>query len=1724
MVTALKRVARKPQKIGLQKFIGKTSVRNAFGDIFNLFLLRIQKAFYICKLQAKGKEIHEHKITVTHLKKEVKKEKLRSGRANVKTFQEILKKLMRKTLNVTHKRITYDETKQQKFSIKTIIGAFILRPKQAIDNWKAFVNSCRNGDILDRVKAEKLKGKMIRIVSRTTRDCFQRIVGSGDKVKGAIKSVIRQVEKRRKVALNLWVAYNHECRHGTLLNAIKSEKLRSALLKVPSRVMRDAYQRVIGDGNKIKGAVRTVIKQIEKRSKVSYMKWREYVVKCKHGDLFDGIRSQKLKIALGNLTRRTLRDCAQRMFGAGDKVKAVIKDIIRNIEKRPQFAFIKWKAFNEECKQGDLLDAIKTEKLRSALMRVPRRTLRNGFQIILGDGNKVKGAIKTIVRQVEKKPKLVLRKWKKVVIDIKHGDLMDACRSEKLRGALNRVPRRILRDSIQRIIGNGAKISGALKTLKHSIERRPADAIKKWKVFVLECHKGKMFDCLRAYQLNACLTRIPRRTLRSTINRFQGNGNVLAGVFKGFEYRFKSLPRIALSKWKHWFESCKRGEMLDAMKAEKLKHSLRRIPIRTMRDGYQRILGDGNKTAGALKNLFRVYQNLLSNSCSKWKSYVKDCRSKKFLDALKSERLKSSLFRITLRTLKTSQDKIIGMGNAVAGALRQIFMGCEKLQKVGFNSWKKFIVDCKNKTITNNAISAKLKNALKDIVKRTLKITLSQLTYDKSIAKKALSYVFFIIRQRPKNAVNKWKIHVINCKNQTVLDNLKSHKLKIALGRLPMRTLRGGYERILGDGNRVKGAIKQLVSNLMNRPKFSIAKWKEFVVDCHKKNLYDNVRSYKIKNILTRLQSRPLRNYIERILGEGNLVLGAIKKICLAIKNKPRVALRQWAKYIELIRRNEIFDNFRSQKLKISLQNIPRRVIKDAYERIIGDGNKVKGTIKGIVSRIIKMPKVAITKWKTFVHACKTKGLLDEIRSHKLHSCLTRIPKRTLRNAINRVKDDGGLLSNAFRSLENRIKKIPRLAMNKWKDVIVDIKNGQLLTAMKASQLKETLRKIPIRTLRDGYQRILGNGNKTSGALKNLFRVYQNLLKNGYSQWKSYVKDCQSQKFLDALKSEKLKASLFRITLRTLKTSQDKIIGMGNAVIGAIKRMFMGCEKIQKVGFNKWTKYVENCKHKNIMNNAISAKLKIALRDIIKRSLKNTIVLLVSSDGRVRKAISHIFRVIKQRPRVAINLWKTHVVNCKTQIILDNLKSYKLKIALGRVPMRTLRGGYERILGDGDRVKGAIKQLVSNLMNRPKFSIAKWKEFVVDCHKKNLYDNVRSYKIKNILTRLQSRSLRSYVERILGEGNLVLGAIKKLCLAHKNKPRLALRHWVKYAEHVRHNEIFDNLRSEKLKNSLTKIPVRTLRNLFERVIGDGDIVKGAIRRVLIAFKNITRNAFDNWNQFNIACSKKQLFDNFRSQKLKISLQNIPRRVIKDAYERIIGDGNKVKGALKSIVSRILKMPYTAIKKWRTFVNSCKSKGLLDEIRSHKLNICLTRIPKRVIRDVSKRILGERKKVSGAITQVIYQFEKKVQFAIRKWHKTIIDIKEGALLDACRTEKLKGTLNKVPRRVLRDAMQRIIGNSSKAAGALRTLKHSIEKRISMSMKTWKTFVIDCHKGAILDSLRAHKLNSCLNRIPKRTLRSVLNRFEGNGNFLIGVFKGLERRLNDLPKTAVAKWKI
>ena len=63
--------------------------------------------------------------------------------------------------------------------------------------------------------------------------------------------------------------------------------------------------------------------------------------------------------------------------------------------------------------------------------------------------------------------------------------------------------------------------------------------------------------------------------------------------------------------------------------------------------------------------------------------------------------------------------------------------------------------------------------------------------------------------------------------------------------------------------------------------------------------------------------------------------------------------------------------------------------------------------------------------------------------------------------------------------------------------------------------------------------------------------------------------------------------------------------------------------------------------------------------------------------------------------------------------------------------------------------------------------------------------------------------------------------------------------------------------------------------------------------------------------------------NVRRSALMNPRSKVSLRTLKDTSERILGDGSKVKGAIKKIFMTLQRMPKTAIEQWKKYNSSYK---------------------------------------------------------------------------------------------------------------------------------------------------------------------------------------------------------
>mmetsp|Transcript_26272 Transcript_26272/g.4534 ORF Transcript_26272/g.4534 Transcript_26272/m.4534 type:complete len:91 (+) Transcript_26272:119-391(+) len=86
------------------------------------------------------------------------------------------------------------------------------------------------------------------------------------------------------------------------------------------------------------------------------------------------------------------------------------------------------------------------------------------------------------------------------------------------------------------------------------------------------------------------------------------------------------------------------------------------------------------------------------------------------------------------------------------------------------------------------------------------------------------------------------------------------------------------------------------------------------------------------------------------------------------------------------------------------------------------------------------------------------------------------------------------------------------------------------------------------------------------------------------------------------------------------------------------------------------------------------------------------------------------------------------------------------------------------------------------------------------------------------------------------------------------------------------------------------------------------------------YKQKPRDAFNTWKNWLNDVKNRKTLDLVKGQSLLRSLRVIPSRTLKDAYTRIVGDGSKVAGAIRSLQLKLRNNANQAFYTWRSWLN------------------------------------------------------------------------------------------------------------------------------------------------------------------------------------------------------------
>ena len=231
------------------------------------------------------------------------------------------------------------------------------------------------------------------------------------------------------------------------------------------------------------------------------------------------------------------------------------------------------------------------------------------------------------------------------------------------------------------------------------------------------------------------------------------------------------------------------------------------------------------------------------------------------------------------------------------------------------------------------------------------------------------------------------------------------------------KTLKDGFERITGDGNKIKGVIRSILANFRKRPKQALEKWKKFIENCRKKNFLDEARSYKLERSLNKLVKRRSSDTFSRISGAGNRVSGVLVSLISKINKIPKLAYNKWKNYIQSLKTKSFSDNMRSLKLEKSMERIIKKTLKRALVNLLNDKKMYLSALRRLAIYASRTKGPSFWNWKEYALYLKRKGLLNAQRAKMLKKTFEMIEKRTARQVFVKILGNEAFMLKKFKAL-----------------------------------------------------------------------------------------------------------------------------------------------------------------------------------------------------------------------------------------------------------------------------------------------------------------------------------------------------------------------------------------------------------------------------------------------------------------------------------------------------------------------------------------------------------------------------------------------------------------------------------------------------------------------------------------------------------------------------------
>jgi hypothetical protein len=213
-------------------------------------------------------------------------------------------------------------------------------------------------------------------------------------------------------------------------------------------------------------------------------------------------------------------------------------------------------------------------------------------------------------------------------------------------------------------------------------------------------------------------------------------------------------------------------------------------------------------------------------------------------------------------------------------------------------------------------------------------------------------------------------------------------------------------------------------------------------------------------------------------------------------KEGKKKVLTSWKVYVEQCKKSILFDQVRTEKLRNHLKMIDRRVLKMSIERILGDGSRVKGSLRRLFMNMEKTRVISFQEWKTETFKSRHQVTVTKLRAKKFTEILTSMTNKKFRVITDKVTGKAKVGQTAMRCVYTWLKIKYIHAFRDWKEKTMKVCRNEEKIARKVYVLSFNMTN---RTLKQAFKALMGD-SKIKGTLQ---RIYDNYMKMQLESFKT---------------------------------------------------------------------------------------------------------------------------------------------------------------------------------------------------------------------------------------------------------------------------------------------------------------------------------------------------------------------------------------------------------------------------------------------------------------------------------------------------------------------------------------------------------------------------------------------------------------------------------------------